>query len=87
MTKVPTSPLSSPQRAGFLSTLDPLQSTSKVNLTLHYESSNEGNTNFLGLNHKLQIPWAMHCYLRYESLKVTNTSDVVREDDRVLLLE
>jgi hypothetical protein len=29
----------------------------------------------------------MHCYLRYESLKVTNTSDVVREDDRVLLLE
>jgi hypothetical protein len=52
--KVLTSLLRRPQRDGFLSTLTPLQATTKVNSVFHYESSHEdGNTNFPELNHKL----------------------------------
>jgi hypothetical protein len=58
---------------GFLSTLEPLQVTTKFNLALHYQSSHEeGNTNFSELNHKLGSLRATPSHLGDGFPRVTN---------------
>jgi hypothetical protein len=87
-TKAPTSPLRCPQRVGFLSTLKPPSNDHKdqvrlFTINLHEE---DGNTNFLGLNHTLGSFQATPSHLRDESPRVTNAIKVVDEDVEVLLL-
>jgi hypothetical protein len=47
----------------------------------------EGDTNFSGLNHKLGSFQAMPSHLRGKSSSVTNTNDIVSEDERNALTQ
>jgi hypothetical protein len=85
-TKIPTSPLRCPQRTGFFLTLTlskwPLRSIRFFTINPHTE---EGNINFPELNHKLGSSRAMPGRLGDKSLRVTNTNEIVGEDERSAL--
>jgi hypothetical protein len=81
-TKMATSPLRCPQRIGFLSTLNisewSLRSIRFFAINPHTE---EGNTNFSELNHKLGSSRATPSHLGDKSSRVTNTNKIIGEDE------
>jgi hypothetical protein len=77
-----------PQRTGFLSTLNlserPSRSIRFSTINTHTE---EGNTNFLGLNHKLESSRTTPSHLEDKSPRVTNTNGIIVEDERSALAQ
>jgi hypothetical protein len=87
-TKMPTSPLRCPQRTGFLSTLNlferPPRSIQFSTINPHTE---EGNTNFMKLNHKFGSSRAMPSHLGDKSPRVTNMNKIIGEDEQSSLAQ
>jgi hypothetical protein len=83
---MPTSLLRCPQRAGLVSTLNfsegLLRSIRFSTINPHTE---EGNTNFLGLNHKHGSSRVMPSPLGDMSPRVKTTNEIVSEDERSAL--
>jgi hypothetical protein len=87
-TKMHMSPLRCPQRTRFRSTLNlferPPRSIWFSTINPHTE---EGDTNFLRLNHKIENSRSMPNRLGDKSLRVTNMNEIVVKMNGVLLLK